>query len=71
MSDESFQLTNQLRYLSRADQVPVDDPTAPEGAFWTHHVTVLQQMWQGSNGTQRWVDVPTVEEEETDQASQS
>lgn len=50
---ESWSATPQLRYVERQSASWMDEPT---------HI-VLQQLWQGSNGSQKWEDVPTVREE--------
>lgn len=49
---EFFQITPQLRWINRRD---ISMPS--------HYDSVLQQLWQGSNGAQRWEDVPTVRTE--------
>lgn len=48
--DESWSLTTQLRWKQRLKQ---------HGNGTAEDITVLQQMWQGSMGTQEWKDVPT------------
>ena len=50
-----WSITPQLRYVERAY------PTWCDGPDPTY--TVLQQLWQSSNGSQKWEDVPTVREE--------
>lgn len=52
---ESFTATNQLRFVRR--EVPSE-----RNAGCMTHISILQQMWQGSNGTQKWQDVPMVME---------
>ncbi len=55
-SGESFTLTTRLRWLTRVVTVVKLPP------FYQPQVTttqVLQQMWIGEKGTQRWQDVPT------------
>ena len=44
LSTEIFSKTNNLRWL-----VPIDESTGFD--------PVLQQMWQGSEGSQKWEDV--------------
>ena len=55
---ESWILTNQLRWVERTEYMTRDygDYTETVGA---KNYKVLQQMWQGSNGTQKWEDVST------------
>lgn len=45
-SGETFSPTNGLRFVVR-----VEGPTIKR---------ILQQMWQGSHGSQRWEDVPSI-----------
>lgn len=49
--------TNQLRFVERHETFSRD------GEHYARLVKVLQQMWQGSNGTQKWEDVPLETEE--------
>lgn len=48
--DEYFTLTNQLRWFSKLKYI-----NDANGCY----EKTLQQLWQGSKGTQEWVDVPT------------
>ena len=55
----NFVKTVHLRFVRRTEHLPefYDPPTAT--------FKVLQQMWQGSDGTQIWEDVPLEDEMET------
>jgi len=50
---ETFHLTNQLRFVRR-------EVRSERDATMMTHVNILQQMWRGSSGTQKWEDVPMV-----------
>lgn len=52
---ESFTITPGLRFVER-------DAGTLDGTSLRRTIRVLQQMHQGSNGTQRWEDVPLVRE---------
>lgn len=59
---EYFTLTNRLRFEVRT--VRVSDGALSTGVKIVAR-RVLQQMWQGANGTQRWEDVPEVQQDES------
>lgn len=59
---ESFFATTQLRFVIRHGPLPPPGiNSGPEAERGT--VRILQQAWQGSHGTVRWLDVPTATEE--------
>lgn len=63
MSDEYFTATNQLRFVVRSVSVPEVRMSTDGGHTITQQAhsrieRILQQRWQGSNGTSKWEDVP-------------
>jgi len=54
IENENFWVTPYLRFVKR--QIHKEQP-----GFEMHGI-ILQQMWQGSNGTQKWEDIEIIEE---------
>ncbi len=51
---QSYTATNQLRWAYVPNEVTIGHITT------TSNIKVLQQLWQGSKGHQKWEEIPTV-----------